>query len=1163
MRGLPQAAGAHSRCAPDRQLPGGVEGLRDAATRTPTRERWGPPAPSCHGTRAFALASFQHPRFPEFFAGKHAGLECAKCHKGAATLEPGQSPVSSRTYRGLSTECATCHKDAHLGQLGAQCAACHSVTAQTFKQVTFDHSRAEFPLTGKHATIECITCHKTETGEFPAGPGTAIRFKGTSGACITCHKDVHLGQLGDHCSECHRTDTFKLTSHGHRGDPDFFTGGHAAVECRSCHRTVEADFPAGHGEAIQFTNLDRQCATCHEDVHRATLGDDCASCHTVHAPFRDPSRAFHKSTMLPLEGRHLQVPCADCHWDGQIKGTPTRCYDCHWIRRQDDRYRTRLGNECEQCHRPISWTAVNWDHGVATGHALRGAHATLDCEACHVDGRFEGGLPTDCASCHLDDYQAADDPNHVAAGFPTTCDSCHSPSDSSWDQARFDHGSYPLVGAHAAQPCDACHSSGVYQGLPSECVDCHLDDYEGTEEPDHAAAGFPTTCDDCHNASDASWEQGHFDHGTYPLVGAHAAQPCDACHSSGVYQGLPSECVDCHLDDYEGTEEPDHAAAGFPTTCDDCHNASDASWEQGHFDHGTYPLVGAHAAQPCDACHSGGVYQGLPSECVDCHLQDYQEADEPDHVAAGFPTDCTQCHDAADPDWGDGEFGHDTYPLVGAHAAQPCDACHSSGVYQGLPSECVDCHLQDYQEADEPDHVAAGFPTDCAQCHDAADPSWGDGSFDHGTYPLVGAHAAQPCEACHSGGVYQGLPSECVDCHLEDYQGADGPGPRRRGLPDRLHPVPRRRRSELGRWRVRSRHVPTRRGPRGAALRCLPLRRRLPGPALRVRRLPPRGLPGGRRPGPRRRRLPHRLHPVPRRRRSELGRRRVRSRHLPTRRGPRGPALRGLPLRRRLPGTALRVRRLPPRRLPGGEDPDHVAAGFPTDCTQCHDAADPSWGDGEFGHDTYPLVGAHAAQPCEACHSGGVYQGLPSECVDCHLDDYQGTTDPDHVAAGFPTDCAQCHDPADPDWGDGIFDHGTYPLVGAHASQPCDACHSGGVYQGLPSECVDCHLDDYQGAENPDHVAAGFPTDCAQCHDPADPEWGDGIFDHGTYPLVGAHASQPCDACHSGGVYQGTAFRVRRLPPRRLPGHDRPGPRRRRLPHRLPALPRPGRSELG
>ena len=66
---------------------------------------------------------------------------------------------------------------------------------------------------------------------------------------------------------------------------------------------------------------------------------------------------------MPLEGRHLAVPCAECHLDGQIKATPTRCYDCHWIRRQDDRFRTALGADCEQCHRPISWTAVNWDHG--------------------------------------------------------------------------------------------------------------------------------------------------------------------------------------------------------------------------------------------------------------------------------------------------------------------------------------------------------------------------------------------------------------------------------------------------------------------------------------------------------------------------------------------------------------------------------------------------------------------------------------------------------------------------------------------------------------------------------------------------------------------------------------------------------------------------------
>jgi hypothetical protein len=62
------------------------------------------------------------------------------------------------------------------------------------------------------------------------------------------------------------------------------------------------------------------------------------------AQWETPSRAFHKTTVFPLEGRHLSVPCESCHIKGVIQGTPTTCYDCHWVRRQDDPYRTRLGD---------------------------------------------------------------------------------------------------------------------------------------------------------------------------------------------------------------------------------------------------------------------------------------------------------------------------------------------------------------------------------------------------------------------------------------------------------------------------------------------------------------------------------------------------------------------------------------------------------------------------------------------------------------------------------------------------------------------------------------------------------------------------------------------------------------------------------------------------
>ena len=459
-------------------------------------------------------------------------------------------------------------------------------------------------------------------------------------------------------------------------------------------------------------------------------------------------------------------------------------------------------------------------------------------------------------------YQGTTDPNHETAGFPTTCETCHKASDSSWNQATFDHGTYPLVGVHATQPCQSCHASGVYAGLPSECVDCHLAAYQGTTEPNHQTAGFPTTCETCHKASDSDWNQATFDHATYPLVGVHATQPCQSCHASGVYAGLPSECVDCHLAAYQGTTDPNHQTAGFPTTCETCHNASDTSWDQGQFDHSTYPLVGVHATQPCQSCHASGVYAGLPSECVDCHLAAYQGTTDPNHQTAGFPTTCETCHNASDTSWDQGQFDHSTYPLVGVHATQPCQSCHASGVYAGLPSECVDCHLAAYQGTTDPNHQTAGFPTTCETCHNASDTSWDQGQFDHSTYPLVGVHATQPCQACHASGVYAGLPSECVDCHLAAYQGTT--------------------------------------------------------------------------------------------------------------------------------------------------DPDHQAAGFPTTCETCHNASDASWDQGQFDHVWFPIQsGRHSGNPCSACHpAAGVFTVFTCT-TSCHP---RGETDRHHnEVSGYVYESAACY----------------------------------------------------------------------------------------------------------------------------------------------------------
>jgi hypothetical protein len=529
---------------------------------------------------------------------------------------------------------------------------------------------------------------------------------------------VHLGQLGAQCERCHSPESFSLGSYKHqdKGLARFFAGTHATLACRACHKPEQAAFPAGKGTAVRYVGSGTACSSCHaaEDAHRGALGRACEGCHEP-AGWKSASRAFHKAGLFPLEGRHLSVPCESCHVNGVMKGTPTTCFDCHWARRRDDRYHTQLGTQCEQCHRPTSWTAVRFNHGASTGFPLNLAHQVLRCDNCHRDGRFTG-TSSSCVSCHQDDYNAAVEPNHAAAGFPTTCDMCHRASQASWRDATFDHrGFFPLVGVHASQTCASCHAKGAYAGTPRECVGCHQADYQRTQNPNHAAAGFPTACEGCHNAAASSWRGAVFNHGAFPLVGAHAAQPCSACHTGGRYAGTPRECVGCHQANYQRTQNPNHAAAGFPTTCETCHSAASSSWSAS-FDHNRfYPLLGRHAQQPCSACHRNNVYRGTASDCYACHQAQYQSTRNPNHGAAGFPTACQPCHKPSDGSWGQGTFNHTWFPITsGKHAGNPCSACHPSANNFAVFT-CTNCHERG--ETDSEHRGRSGYRYDSAACY--------------------------------------------------------------------------------------------------------------------------------------------------------------------------------------------------------------------------------------------------------------------------------------------------------------------------------------------------------------------------------------------------------------------------------------------------------------
>jgi len=211
-------------------------------------------------------------------------------------------------------------------------------------------------------------------------------------------------------------------------------------------------------------------------------------------------------------------------------------------------------------------------------------------------------------------------------------------------------------------------------------------------------------------------------------------------------------------------------------------------------------------------------------------------------------------------------------------------------------------------------------------------------------------------------------------------------------------------------------------------------------------------------------------------------------------------------------------------------NPNHVTAGFSTSCENCHGTN--TWLDAKFDHASvgFPLTNAHADPPrvCLDCHINNNYNLTSTACATCHLKDFQGATNPNHVAGGFSQTCQTCHTTVA--WQPATFNHNSvgFPLTNAHADPPraCLDCHINNNYNMTTTACASCHLKDYNTATAPvNHVQMGFPTACESCHDTV--VWTDGKFDHSAtgFPLTNSHTVPPraCADCHVNNNYNLTS----------------------------------------
>ncbi len=461
--------------------------------------RLGPDCLQCHNYndwKTVTVGKFDHSKTRYPLTGLHAQVACQKCHTPGRDGKP--------RYAGIAfAKCAACHTDPHRGAFPQTCESCHStagwnrIVSVALNQ-SFDHSKTKFPLRGKHASVECVQCHRG--GDF----NQPLSFQ----KCMDCHKPSPHGEQfasrpdRGECASCHTVDTFKPSTFGvrqHAATAYPLEGKHAAVSCAQCH--------IPRGKSTLYKIKFQRCLDCHKDPHAAQFAaapysNRCERCHSL-LRFQ-PSTftlAQHQNTKFPLSGGHKAVACGDCHKPSpQFKPATalyhwrnTACTTCHADPHQGQfdklmRHPAPDGQfpGCEVCHSTKSWKEFSrFDHSK-TSFPLLGAHLNTPCSACHQSPDQSTSIaqinfksaPTQCEACHRDIHGA-----QFAKAGATPCADCH--TSIHWRPSIFNHDTrttFPLQGAHRKAPCGGCHKvtrevAGkivlFYQPTPKECAACH------------------------------------------------------------------------------------------------------------------------------------------------------------------------------------------------------------------------------------------------------------------------------------------------------------------------------------------------------------------------------------------------------------------------------------------------------------------------------------------------------------------------------------------------------------------------------------------------------------------------------------------------------------------------------------------------------------------
>jgi len=204
---------------------------------------------TCHSPESWKSVEFDHNQTGFLLQGQHYKRNCQDCH----TLTD---------FSKVEAACSSCHTDVHQARLGTNCENCHVPVSWSVFDPLQAHANTTFPLIGKHARLDCASCHYREIeGEF-------LRL---SSDCVSCHRDeyqtttnpVHTDiGFGVRCEDCHSLFSWQPAFFSaHDGYFPIFSGEHSGAwdSCADCH-------------LVQGNYTEFSCLDCHK--HRKTKMDD-------------------------------------------------------------------------------------------------------------------------------------------------------------------------------------------------------------------------------------------------------------------------------------------------------------------------------------------------------------------------------------------------------------------------------------------------------------------------------------------------------------------------------------------------------------------------------------------------------------------------------------------------------------------------------------------------------------------------------------------------------------------------------------------------------------------------------------------------------------------------------------------------------------------------